>query len=61
MNKNIRYALVSLVLCITCISVPAADTAHLYRSYPHSANEKTNGLLRQFFPKGTDFDEISGV
>lgn len=33
--------------------------AHSYSSHERGANENANGLLREYFPKGTDFATIS--
>jgi transposase, IS30 family len=33
--------------------------AHPYSSHERAANENANGLLREYFPKGTDFATIS--
>ena len=33
--------------------------AHPYHSWECGLNENTNGLIRQYFPKGSDFDKLT--
>jgi IS30 family transposase len=33
--------------------------AHPYSSWERGLNENTNGLLRQYFPKNTNFNEVT--
>jgi IS30 family transposase len=35
--------------------------AHPYHSWERGANENANGLLREYFPKGTDFTQVTNA
>lgn len=48
-SENLGYATLEEKLGIHCYF------AHPYHSWERGSNENTNGLIRRFFPKGTDF------
>lgn len=51
-SENHEYEEVENALGIGCFF------AHPYCSHERGSNENTNGLLRRYFPKGTDFGKI---
>ena len=50
--ENMGYKQLEKELGIRCFF------AHAYHSWERGSNENTNGLIRRFFPKGTDFRAI---
>jgi IS30 family transposase len=52
-SENMGYKELEKELDISCFF------AHPYSSWERGANENLNGLIRRFFPKGTDFRKVS--
>jgi len=52
-HENLGFAELEQSLGISCYF------AHAYHSWERGANENVNGLIRRFFPKGTDFRMLS--
>jgi transposase, IS30 family len=52
-SENMGYREIERKLHLSCFF------AHPYASYERGSNENTNGLIRRYFPKGTDFSTIS--
>lgn len=52
-SENLGYEELERELGIRCFF------AHAYHSWERGANENLNGLIRRFFPKGTDFRMVS--
>ena len=36
-----------------------SDFTHPYAAWERGSNENTNGLIRQYFPKMTEFNEVT--
>lgn len=53
--ENLGYEELERDLGIRCFF------AHAYHSWERGSNENTNGLVRRFFPKGTDFRAVTDV
>ena len=52
-SENLRFAEIATTLNIDVFF------AHAYCSYERGSNENTNGLLRRYFPKKTNWDDVS--
>jgi IS30 family transposase len=52
-SENMGFAELEQSLGLDCYF------AHAYHSWERGANENANGLVRRFFPKGTDFRTLS--
>lgn len=54
-TENAGHKIITKILGTKCYF------ANPYRSSERGTNEQTNGLIRQYFPKGTDFATISEI
>ena len=52
-SENMGHKMITSILGIICYF------AHPYASWERGSNENTNGLIRWYFPKGTDFATVS--
>lgn len=52
-SENLGYMELERTLGIRCFF------AHAYHAWERGSNENANGLIRRFFPKGTDFRTVS--
>jgi len=52
-TENAGYQTITNMLDTTCYF------AHPYASWERGSNENTNGLIRWYFPKGTDFAKVT--
>lgn len=52
-TENLGYREIETTLGMRCFF------AHPYSSFERGSNENTNGLIRRFFPKKTDFRKVS--
>lgn len=52
-SENLGYTELEAALGIQCFF------AHPYHSWERGANENVNGLIRRYFPKGTDFSTVT--
>lgn len=54
-HENAGHQEITKLLDIACFF------AHPYHSWERGTNENTNGLIRHYLPKGTDFDKVKNA